>query len=84
MKQIPTEGAAFRSMDTTWRRIMLEVQASPAVLGAASVANLLEDLTAANASLEVVEKGLNDFLDTKKTAFPRRVQPSHLMFPNIS
>ena len=71
MKQIPTEGAAFRSMDSTWRRIMEAVQAAPEVIGVAALPGLLEDLTAANASLEVVEKGLNDFLDTKKLAFPR-------------
>ncbi len=32
---------------------------------------LLEDLTKSNQQLDVVEKGLNDFLDTKKMAFPR-------------
>ena len=32
---------------------------------------LLEDLAGCNTSLDVVEKGLNDFLDTKKMAFPR-------------
>ena len=33
--------------------------------------DLLEKLQGANAELDVVEKGLNDFLDTKKLAFPR-------------
>ena len=71
MKQIPVEGAAFKSMDSTWRRILEAVKAAPEVIGAAEIPALLEDLTEANASLEVVEKGLNDFLDTKKMAFPR-------------
>ena len=41
------------------------------MLVVADIDNLLEDLNAANASLDIVEKGLNDFLDTKKMAFPR-------------
>ncbi len=71
MKQIPTEGAAFRSMDSTWRRIMEEVRRQPLMMDVADVPGLLEDLVACNQSLDVVEKGLNDFLDTKKMAFPR-------------
>ena len=71
MKQIPTEGAAFKSMDATWHAIMDKVVADPNMLVVADVDNLLEDLQAANASLDVVEKGLNDFLDTKKMSFPR-------------
>ena len=71
MKQIPTEGAAFKNMDSTWRRIMHEVGQQPEIIGASDIINLLEDLIAANKELDVVEKGLNDFLDTKKLAFPR-------------
>ena len=33
--------------------------------------SLLEDLQGCNAKLDIVEKGLNDFLETKKAAFPR-------------
>ena len=71
MAQIPTEGAAFREMDKTWRSIMTKVKEDTLVLSVASIDNLLEDLVSANASLDIVEKGLNDFLDTKKMAFPR-------------
>lgn len=34
-------------------------------------AGLLDELRSCSAQLEVVERGLNDFLDTKKMAFPR-------------
>jgi len=70
-KQIPTEAAAFNTMDTTWRRIMDVVQAAPKAVDAPNVENLLEDLDESNRQLDIVEKGLNDFLDTKKMAFPR-------------
>nr|8GLV_Kg Chain Kg, DHC_N2 domain-containing protein [Chlamydomonas reinhardtii] len=71
MKQIPREGQAFRDMDAIWRRIMNTVRAQPLMMEVADVPGLLEDLVACNQSLDVVEKGLNDFLDTKKMAFPR-------------
>ena len=70
-KQIPTEAAAFNTMDSTWRRIMDVVQAAPKAVDAPNVENLLEDLDESNRQLDIVEKGLNDFLDTKKMAFPR-------------
>ncbi len=38
---------------------------------AAETNGLLEELQQCNQKLDVVEKGLNDFLDTKKMAFPR-------------
>ena len=44
--------------------VWLELQAS-------EVPNLLEQLQECNVQLDVVEKGLNDLLDTKKMAFPR-------------
>ena len=71
MKQIPTEGAAFMKMDASWRRLVGEIREKPNAMDAPLVPNLLEDLQDANNQLDVVEKGLNDFLDTKKLAFPR-------------
>ncbi|KAK9812825.1 hypothetical protein WJX72_004356 [[Myrmecia] bisecta] len=71
MKQIPREGTAFREMDATWRRIMTKVKEQPIILQVAGFPNLLEDLQRCNSQLDIVEKGLNDLLDTKKMAFPR-------------
>lgn len=41
------------------------------LLQASEVPDLLEQLQECNVQLEIVEKGLNDLLDTKKMAFPR-------------
>ena len=71
MKQIPKEGTAFREMDTIWREIMQNVNKTPHILTVADFSGLLEQLKDANSQLEIVEKGLNAFLDTKKMAFPR-------------
>lgn len=41
------------------------------MLAVADMEGLLETLKECNAQLEIVEKGLNQFLETKKMAFPR-------------
>ena len=69
--QIPTEGAAFMTMDRSWRRLVGLIRDKPNAMDAPLIPDLLEDLRSANHDLDVVEKGLNDFLDTKKLAFPR-------------
>ena len=71
MKQIPKEGTAFREMDAIWREIMQNVHKTPHILTVADFSGLLDQLKDANSQLEIVEKGLNAFLDTKKMAFPR-------------
>lgn len=40
-------------------------------MAVADTPDLLEQLKECNAQLDVVEKGLNEFLETKKMAFPR-------------
>ena len=50
-----------------------QVHEQPLMLAVADFDNLLEDLQMCNQQLDIVEKGLNDFLDTKKMAFPRCV-----------
>ena len=44
MKQIPTEGKAFRDMDNSWRNIMEGVKADPLMLRVADTQGLLEEL----------------------------------------
>lgn len=41
------------------------------MMAVADMPGLLEQLKECNRQLDVVEKGLNDFLETKKMAFPR-------------
>lgn len=41
------------------------------MMDVADIPGLLEELKECNVQLDVVEKGLNDFLETKKMAFPR-------------
>jgi len=71
VRQIPVEGAAFMEMDTRWRRVMDNAAKDPSLLSVADAPTLLDDLQTCNGSLDVVEQGLNAFLETKKAAFPR-------------
>ncbi|KAI9995414.1 hypothetical protein PInf_012475 [Phytophthora infestans] len=71
MRQMPTEGALFRKVDSNWRRNMQETVASPAVLTVAERSDLLPSLQQSNADLDTIQKGLNDYLETKRLYFPR-------------
>ena len=71
MQQMPTEGAKFRSVDATWREIMDKAVKSPEVLAVTGDPELLAALLEANQLLEQVQKGLSEYLETKRGAFPR-------------
>lgn len=71
MRQMPTEGALFRKVDASWRRNMQETIANPAVLKVAERDDLLPSLQQSNQDLETIQKGLNDYLETKRLYFPR-------------
>ena len=71
MQQMPTEGRRFQTVDRTWRKIMEESLLTPAVLTAMQAPNLLTRLQECNEKLELIQKGLNEYLETKRLAFPR-------------
>uniref|UniRef100_A0A669QJL6 Dynein axonemal heavy chain 1 n=1 Tax=Phasianus colchicus TaxID=9054 RepID=A0A669QJL6_PHACC len=64
-RQLPVESERFQMVDTEWRIIMKNVMTlcpDPA---------LLENLQKCNKLLELVQKGLSEYLETKRGAFPR-------------
>ncbi|RLN66256.1 hypothetical protein BBP00_00002338 [Phytophthora kernoviae] len=71
MRQMPIEGALFRKVDANWRRNMQDTVASPAVLTVAERSDLLPGLQQSNVDLDTIQKGLNDYLETKRLYFPR-------------
>ena len=71
MKQMPTEGQLFRDVDKTWRKMLAKFVDSPKCLDVFRSEGLLQNLTQCNENLEVVQKGLNDYLETKRLKFPR-------------
>lgn len=71
MRQMPTEGKMFKAVDMTWRTAMAQTFAEPSCVKVARRQGFLESLIEANAKLEQIQKGLNDYLETKRLAFPR-------------
>ncbi|CAM9445138.1 unnamed protein product [Ectocarpus fasciculatus] len=71
MRQMPTEGKMFRAVDNTWRESMAQTVEEPGCVPVAQRPGFLDSLIEANKKLELIQKGLNDYLETKRLAFPR-------------
>jgi hypothetical protein len=71
MRQMPTEGKMFRAVDNTWRVSMAQTHSEPTCVKVARKPGFLDSLVDANSKLEQIQKGLNDYLETKRLAFPR-------------
>ena len=71
MRQMPTEGKMFRAVDNTWRESMAQTYEEPDCIKVARRPGFLDSLIEANKKLETIQKGLNDYLETKRLAFPR-------------
>lgn len=60
------QGRLFQSVDHTWRENMKKTFDDPSVLSVARRAGFLEALVDANDKLDTIQKGLNDYLETKR------------------
>ncbi len=69
--QMPAESKRFDTDNKTWRDSMASTHASPGVLSVARQEGLLKRLLEANKLLDMINKGLNDYLETKRLYFPR-------------
>nr|XP_046240546.1 dynein axonemal heavy chain 1 [Scatophagus argus] len=70
-QQLPVEGKRYQQMEQTWRRVMKSAFNNRKVIELCSDARLLNKLKECNALLEQVQKGLSDYLETKRGSFPR-------------
>lgn len=71
MQQMPVEGRLFREVDRSWREIMALTSETIDALKVFRLPNFLQNLEVAHEKLETVQKGLNDYLETKRLFFPR-------------
>ena len=71
MKQMPTEGRLFREVDVVWRRIMLDATDARQALKVFKTEGMLAGFRECHEKLETVQKGLNDYLETKRLYFAR-------------
>ncbi|KAK6624941.1 hypothetical protein RUM44_011805 [Polyplax serrata] len=69
--QLPDEARKFDDIDKSFRRIMLEVYKRPNVRESCEVPGRLAELIGLGLGLEKCQKSLNDYLDSKRNAFPR-------------
>jgi dynein heavy chain len=71
MKQLPQETKRFKSVDSTWKQQITLAKANPSILAVCSKEGLKEKFQEANKNLEIVQKGLSDYLEKKRSVFAR-------------
>lgn len=71
MKQLPQETKRFKSVDSTWKQQINIAKVNPAIIFVCSKEGLKEKFVEANKNLEIVQKGLADYLEKKRSVFAR-------------
>ena len=71
MKQLPQESKRFISVDKNWRSTMTNAQRNPNALSFCANEKLLMIFIESNKFLDMVQKGLSDYLETKRSVFAR-------------
>jgi dynein heavy chain, axonemal len=70
-RSLPTEKKLFVDIDATWHSVMERTRSTPQILTRCQDETLFKALSNANATLEVILRKLQQFLETKRMAFPR-------------
>ncbi|GMI17677.1 hypothetical protein TrLO_g10552 [Triparma laevis f. longispina] len=70
-KQMPNEAKAFKGVDSQWKEIMKKTSSDPNCIRAATAMGLRDTFAKHNAVLDKVQKGLDEYLEVKRQAFPR-------------
>lgn len=71
VKQMPKEAKLFKKVDDIWREAVGLTAEKPGVIATARRPGLLKSLEEANEMMDIIQKGLNDYLETKRLYFPR-------------
>ncbi|CAF1414036.1 unnamed protein product [Rotaria sordida] len=69
--QLTQETKIFTQIDKTWKELMRKTEQQPNALKAATQPGTLELLQTNNAQMEKIQRALEDYLETKRLAFPR-------------
>ncbi|KAM6942307.1 LOW QUALITY PROTEIN: dynein axonemal heavy chain 6-like [Lycodopsis pacificus] len=69
-RQLPAQSKMFFKVDKSWKEIMAKVKLRPNVLQAATRSHLLETFQHNNTLLDEIQKGLENYLESKRVIFP--------------
>ena len=70
-RQLPVEGKKFAMVDKNWRSALAAAKANPKAIEFCDNEKLLERFRESNILLDQVQKGLSDYLETKRSVFAR-------------
>ncbi|KAG3118423.1 Dynein heavy chain 6, axonemal [Phytophthora idaei] len=70
-RQLPDASKVFSHVDASWKSIMRRTNENPHVLTSGTFPGIKETLQQHNAHLDKIQKNLEDYLETKRMAFPR-------------
>jgi dynein heavy chain len=68
---MPVEGRKFKDVNISWCSLMERINGNPKALDVVEIQELGQILKTADEKLETVQKGLNDYLESKRGLFPR-------------
>jgi dynein heavy chain, axonemal len=71
MRQLPTEGKRFQGVDRAWRKALGTAHNDPDAIAFCKTPRLLPTFQESNIMLDMVQKGLTEYLETKRAAFSR-------------
>lgn len=69
--QLPEDTKRFESVDAEFKELMKDIQANPTIVVCCNVEGREQSLTNMFKELEKCEKALNEYLEVKKSIFPR-------------
>ncbi|XP_067855101.1 dynein axonemal heavy chain 1 [Heptranchias perlo] len=70
-RQLPVESKRYHTMERLWINIMKNADENRVVIDLCPDGRLLENLRECNKQLDLVQKGLSEYLETKRASFPR-------------
>ncbi|XP_067907506.1 dynein axonemal heavy chain 1 [Heterodontus francisci] len=70
-RQLPVESKRYHTMERLWITIMKNANENRKVIELCPDGRLLDNLRECNKQLDIVQKGLSEYLETKRASFPR-------------